>query len=551
MFRRFLSLLLALALLAALLPSCAKETENAGPAADPTPETAAQEAEPIESTADGTARFASGTEIFNLRTARTRTAADDLGLTLTLNGTPLPHAGKIWYLPVTEDFSAETLTRLDASAESDEGTAVTDILLDEHLRDAGILPYLRHNNPTEVIVLTAGEYISCDLVFTTLPVLSFDPAKKRLTREDTAADFAIWEPRAAGPNYLASASVIKVRGASSSSLAKVPYKFSLLDDAGEPKNASLCGMRRDDDWILYASYSDNTHVRDMVGWRLWQRMTETSDALAASPLGAEYVEVIIGGKYEGLFVLMERVDAKTFSLDAERGDSLFKCISWDVPDAAGLARQRKRSESYSSMEKKYPDPADGIDGSWDAIAEYVRLCYEASGDEFAEKIGDVADIYNMLEYWLFVNIAMAADNTWKNTYYADVAGKMTAYPWDLDITFGLGWNGDIANNYLWEQPGMDTRTYDFQCGRRLLKYVPGAADYVRERWTYLTLHGIADAETLIGDAHIFWDLLHDSGAWDRNLARWPSTNTTDSLDYFEKTVKTHEKWFSNYLKTLP
>ncbi|MBO7403765.1 MAG: CotH kinase family protein, partial [Clostridia bacterium] len=304
MFRRMLALFLATALLAALLPSCAKETENAGPLPDPTSETAAQETEPIESTAKGTARFASGTEIFNLRTARTRAAAEDFGLTLTFNGTPLPHAGKIWYLPVTEDFSAQTLVLLNASAasaesESGEEAAVTDILLDEHLRDAGILPYLRHNNPTEVIVLTAGEYISCDLVFTTLPILSFDPAKKHLNREDTAADFAIWEPRTAGPNYLASASVIKVRGASSSSLAKVPYKFSLLDSAGEPKNVGLCGMRRDDDWILYASYSDNTHVRDMVGWRLWRRMTETSDALTAAPLGAEYVELIIGGKYEG------------------------------------------------------------------------------------------------------------------------------------------------------------------------------------------------------------------------------------------------------------
>ena len=164
---------------------------------------------------------------------------------------------------------------------------------------------------------------------------------------------------------------------------------------------------------------------------------------------------------------------------------------------------------------------------------------------------EVADLHNMLEYWLFLNIAMAADNTWKNTYYATVDGKMTAYPWDLDITFGLGWNGDIANNYLYEQPGMDTRTYDFQCGRRLLKYVPGAVDYARERWTYLTLHGIADAETLIEDAHEFWDLLHNSGAWDRNLERWPSTNTTDSLDYFEKTVRSREKWLAAYLKTLP
>ncbi|MBQ3706405.1 MAG: CotH kinase family protein [Clostridia bacterium] len=555
MTRRLTALLLAVLLLAGMLFSCGGNGDL-----EPVPETETQPAA-SEAAEDpeprGSARFTEGNELLMSRSERTRHAPDDLGLTLTFNGTPLPHAGKTWYFPVTAEFQASALVSLGATVETaaEDGSTSTvpaaDILLDDHLRDTGITPFLAHNNPTEVIVLTDDAYAACDLIFTTLPVVSLDPAKRHLTRNDCPADFALWEPRAAGPHLITSASKVKVRGASSSSLAKVPYKVSLLDENGEPKNISLCGMRKDDDWILYATHSDNTHVRDMVGWRLWKRMTETSDALTAAPLGAEYVELLIGGKYEGLYVLMERVDAKTLSLDAARGDTLFKCISWDVPAADGLARQGVRSLTYSSMEKKFPDPEDGMDGSWDAIAEYVRLCYESPGDEFAQKIADVADVNNMLEYWLFVNIAMAADNTWKNTYYANVDGKMTAYPWDLDITFGLGWNGELANNYLWEQPDMDKRTYDFQCGRRLIKYVPGAADYVKERWTYLTLHSIADAETLIADAHEFWDLLHTSGAWDRNLARWPNTNSTDSLDYFEKTVRMHTKWFGNYLKSLP
>lgn len=560
MFRRLTALALALAVLltAGVLFSCGRASSS-GPAAEtePVSETAPP-ADKTEPEARTTARFAEGNERLLLRSERERMNADEFGLTLSLNGTPLPHAGKVWYLPVTADFSADTLVFLSATAEipGENGEAAqtvpaADILLDDHLRETGIAPFLAHNTPSEVIVLTDDAYVACDLIFTTLPVVSLRPAKKHLTRNDTQADFALWEPRAAGPHLITSASKVKIRGASSSSLAKVPYKVGLLDENGEPRNISLCGMRKDDDWILYATHSDNTHVRDMVGWRLWKRMTETSDALTAAPLGAEYVELLIGGKYEGLYVLMERVDAKTLSLDAERGDTLFKCISWDVPSAEGLAGQGLRSATYSSMEKKFPDPEDGMDGSWDAIAEYVRVCYEASGDEFAAEIGDIADVHNMVEYWLFVNIAMAADNTWKNTYYANVDGKMTAYPWDLDITFGLGWNGELANNYLWEQPGMDQKTFDFQCGRRLLKYVPGMADYARERWTYLTLHGIADAETLIADAHEFWDLLHSSGAWDRNLARWPNTNTTDSLDYFEKTVRTHTKWFDRYLKSLP
>ena len=552
--RRPLPSVLSLLLSALLLCSCGGKNAPEppeGPTDVPAAEAAADpSADPVFDPAhdpDAPARFADSTEVFTLRTARQRSDPDRLGVTLCLGTVPLPRVGNLFYLPIAEPFSPELL--LNLRAEGGEGDFR--ILLEEHLCQIGAEPLLKHNTPTEICVYSETEYAVCDLVFTTLPILSLDPEKKHLGREDTPAAFAIWEPKAGGLRYETSAATAKVRGASSASLAKTGFKFELLGEDGDTRNLSLCGMRKDDDWILYASYSDNAHVRDMVGWRLWKRMTETSGALTAAPLGAEYVELILGGEYYGLYVLMEKVDAKTFPLDAERGDSLFKCISWDIPDSRGLARQGDRSGSYSSMEKKYPAPEDGIGGSWDNLAEYVRLSYEADGGEFAEKIGGVADVDNMLEYWLFVNLTMAADNTWKNTYYATVDGKMTAYPWDLDITFGLGWNGDPANNYLYEQPGMDKRTYDFQCGRRLIKYLPGAADYVKTRWEQLLSERIADADTLIADAREFWDLLHRSGAWERNLDRWPSTNSTDSLDYFEKTVRAHTEFFDEYIRSLP
>ena len=197
--------------------------------------------------------------------------------------------------------------------------------------------------------------------------------------------------------------------------------------------------------------------------------------------------------------------------------------------------------------------AENINGKadWAKIADFVAVCYETSGEEFTAQAESILDTKQILEYWLFLNLSMAADNTWKNTYYAVTDGRVRAYPWDLDITFGLGWNGDPANNYLWEQPGMDTRTYDLQAGRRLIKYVKGCADYVRERYETLKEAGICSADALIADAEEQWAILHGSGAWQRNLERWPSVSTTDSLDYFKSTVRTHEAWFEEYLASLP
>ena len=56
---------------------------------------------------------------------------------------------------------------------------------------------------------------------------------------------------------------------------------------------------------------------------------------------------------------------------------------------------------------------------------------------------------------------------------------------------------------------------------------------------------------LIADAEEQWAILHDSGAWARNLERWPSVSTTGSLDYFKKTVRSREAWMEEYLASLP
>ncbi len=62
---------------------------------------------------------------------------------------------------------------------------------------------------------------------------------------------------------------------------------------------------------------------------------------------------------------------------------------------------------------------------------------------------------------------------------------------------------------------------------------------------------IADADTLIADAREFWDLLHSSGAWERNLERWPQTSTTDSLSYFENAVRKRIQFLDKTVRALP
>ena len=562
----FRSLFLSVALLLLVLPAvlfsgCSREYADPS-AAEPTPpspaETAAEpgsdpDAEPEPES--GTASFIDSSGFLALRKIRKRTSPDEVSLTLYYDGVELPRSGNLWFLPVSEEFPAENLLRLSATcAGSDSGGGR--LYLDAHVREIGIGPLLSHNTRPDLCWADGERYANLELCFTSLPVLSADASPKKLRREDLSCSFSLWEAKNGTIRKIDSPASVRIRGASSSNMPKTGLKISLRDADGNPNKLSLLGMRKDDDWILYASYSDNTHVRDAVGWRLWQRMTESAGfpPSVAGALEVRWVEVILGGDYRGFYLMMEQMDQKTLELDAGKNDSLFKCVSWDVPDSASLRRLNARTESKSSLERKYPEPGeipDGTSGGWADMAAFVALCYESSGEEFAATAESLLDRDEILEYWLFLNLTMAADNTWKNTYYAIRDGKVSAYPWDLDITFGLGWNGDMANNFLWEQPGMDTRTYDFHAGRRLIKYVPGCGEYVRNRFETLKEAGICSADALIADAEEQWELLHKSGAWQRNLDRWPGVSTTDSLDYFKKTVRAREAWMEEYLDTLP
>ena len=535
------------------LPVQGQESDPDAPSSAAEPVNA-DAAEPV--TESDTAAFRDSKGFFSLRSGRKKTTAEDLSLTLYYDGVELPRAGKVWYLPVSEDFPAENLLKLSAvtGAGPAEGGK---LYMDLRLTDIGLEPLLSHNTRPDLFWADGERYADLELCFTTLPVLSVDVSPKKLRRETVDCAFSLWEAKNGALKRTDSPAEIRIRGASSSNMPKTGLKISLKDADGNPNKTSLLGMRKDDDWILYASYSDNTHVRDAVGWHLWQKMTGSAgfSDTEAGALEVRWVEVILGESYYGFCLMMEQMDQKTLGLDAEKNDSLFKCVSWDVPDSASLLRLKAKTEAWSSLERKFPDlealPAGNESGGWADMAAFVRLCHETSGEEFGAQAEDLLDRDEILEYWLFLNLTMAADNTWKNTYYAVRDGKISAYPWDLDITFGLGWNGEIANNYLWEQPGMDTRTYDFQAGRRLIKYVAGCGDYVRARYETLKDAGIASADALIADAEAQWDLLHKSGAWQRNLDRWPSVSTTDSLDYFKETVRTREAWMEEYLETVP
>lgn len=412
---------------------------------------------------------------------------------------------------------------------------------------------IEYGNALMVYLIGEEDYAIVEIVMTYLPIITINiDENAELDGSLRGADFTLHDSAAANSIfcYAESRAEVKYRGGSSSSLPKKSIRIDLKDENGDKRKLPLFDMRNDDDWILTAMFSDESKVRDMTAWQLWREMKSSyPDVKGSCAPETRYVEVILNGKYQGLYMFMEKFDAKTMEL--EDGDALFKATSWDVPDSAGLRKQHYRSLSYYAMEKKWPDVTEKIEGTWDGIAEYIRVAYETNGEDFAREIADVASVENQLDYWIFNNVTMASDNTFKNAYYAVKDGLVYTLPWDLDISFGLGWNGDGATNYLYRNPDSITRTYDFQAGRRLIKYYDGAADYVKERWQWLTESGVVTAEGIIENARAHYDLIRSSGALTRERERWSTVSyADDAMEYFESSVRARIKWLDKYINEL-
>lgn len=522
-----------------LLTGCIETATGDAEAIEVTEETEAECT--VREYPDTMVRLVSAEDISSVTESLEQVSPDELGVSVTFDDVSVPFAEDCCYLTVDGDFLPRDILSLSDGSHT--------IFVDGHFADDGLDSVMAQGRGTELYICDENRFSVVSLYFTNLPVITLDTGGRFVSREDKACSFSLFEARNGNENasLTVSESTLRIRGASSVNMPKKSMKLSLKKEDGTGNSVSLCGMRKDDDWILYAAYSDHTKVRDVVCCHLWEKMEQGREY--AGSLKTQYVEVILNGKYNGFYVLMERFDGKTLGLDISRGDSLFKCISWDVPSSSDLSKLG-RKKAFSSLELKYPENEDIPDGVWKSMSDFVGVCYETDGSTFIKQIKDIADMENQVDYWLFVNAVMGEDNTWKNTYYATIDGKVYAYPWDLDITLGESWNGNAANNYLYENMRAAGKTYDYQCGRRLIKYVDEASEYAVRRWNQLKEDGIITAEAIIDDAEKQWELLHSGGAWDRNLKRWPSISTTDSLDMFRNAVRTQFGFLDSYINSL-
>ena len=340
-----------------------------------------------------------------------------------------------------------------------------------------------------------------------------------------------------------------VRGNVSSGLDKKPYKISLTNGAGEKMKVSLGGLRADDDWILNPLYTDQSRVREMTAYTLWDRVSAFSDSPQASSR-MRYVEVFLDHSYQGIYGLMEPVDGTQLGLSP--GDLLYKIDRWDreYPYIDLYEESEGKTEIYNDygfpcVEIRYPiawDPS----ADWSPMQAFHEFSFRTKDPRSLTAAGLETDIYSVVTLSLYCAMTHAMDNNWKNSFLiakqTDGGGyQLFRTIWDLNYVFGDVFIFEPDQIYTVFDPKTasgytpcEDSTYDFEAFLQADLSLEGS---LADKWAVWRQGGIS-ADSICQDARAHMSRLTESGALAREMERWPQQkNCAEALDEMEEWIR--------------
>jgi hypothetical protein len=333
-----------------------------------------------------------------------------------------------------------------------------------------------------------------------------------------------------GDISLQSRIVTNIRGSSSQQFPKQQYAIRLVDDYDENRNEPLLGMPSENNWILYAPYSDKTLMRNAVAYRLsrdmgWYaprtRFVELFLHEGDGPVTDEH--------YHGVYMLVERIKWDNNRVDIEKltpeddtepeitggyiiqndrdvhittargsGFALVRPQDWDITDA-----QREWLKGY--------------------LDEFESVLF---GPEFMDSDNGYEAFINsdsFIDHHLITELCKEIDGYRLSTFmYKDREGKLIMGPvWDFNLSLGnanynRGWDPEgwyysviNQNQYLY---GWYTRLFEDQEFRQ--RYI--------DRWWSLR-QTVFSYEYITGIIDYYYALLRE--AQERNFERWPVLGT--------------------------
>jgi len=390
------------------------------------------------------------------------------------------------------------------------------------------------NYPYQIIAEEMDQVDTFSLIFTSFPVIHIRTEEMIRNEPKVPATMVMQfvDQSVGTPVIVSFESVIGIefRGGSAQAYVKKSFGLELWEDeSGNDYSASLLGMRFMEDWILDAMYVDNLRMRNKVSFELWKKLghipLEDQRDLIFPGIECRLVEVVINNRYHGLYNLSEKLDPKLLQYDKDqykKGGVLYKAIYWSAGATRfeTLSSEPPDSTYWDGWEQIYPEQYI----FWDALADLRKLIVSSEDAVFESRIGSVIDLDNAVDYYLFINLLKAYDNSGKNTFLSRYSyqSRFFIIPWDMDASWGIWWDGEKANSGGHIENQLFIRLMETNAG--------GFKDQVLSSWEQYR-EGIFSKDSLLLPFSQYHKAMLLNGAYERENMRWEEISIDPDMEY--------------------
>jgi hypothetical protein len=242
---------------------------------------------------------------------------------------------------------------------------------------------------------------------------------------------------------------------------KKSYAVETRDSLGNNLNASLLGLPEENDWILYAPYTDKTMLRDILTYKIGRDLEHYASRF-------RFCEVVLNGDYQGVYVLLEkikrdrnRVDIRSMLPSYISGDELTGgyIIKIDKYDGSLVGGWNSQFPPYPgawqqiNYQYHYPDPVEIVPEQQAYIQGYIfqfesLMNSPLHRDPFSGYY-DMVNVPSFVDFFLVSELGKNVDSYRLSTFmYKDrdsEGGQLTMGPlWDFNLAFG---NADYYNGW--------------------------------------------------------------------------------------------------------
>lgn len=332
----------------------------------------------------------------------------------------------------------------------------------EQIRDEGTKRYVQHE---EEPAYTQCETDDKDVLCTNLPIVEIDtdgekiPGRKYIDEktgrvrmelgpngEDEITARIRVVDKEEGNNHsddkpaLKSRIRIQVRGNSSRYYDKSNYMINLIEKDGSNRNEKVMGMDKHHEWVLHGPYLDKTLMRNYMWYNIGGEIMDYAP-------NVRFCEVIINGKYKGVYVMTESVTAgkngARINASVDRKDQTYSgyILRLDRGSDTEIKNIRTFTDyTYKSTAKKnivYPGTSNLTPEIAESIAQdfssFEKMLYSYDYDDNTSGFKQHIDMESFIDYFIINEFSQNSDAGWLSTYiYKDRDGLYRMCIWDFN-----------------------------------------------------------------------------------------------------------------------